>query len=55
MKKATVKVMKRKAATPSQEEGRIAELMREVLNNLGEDPDREGLVRTPLRSEKALQ
>lgn len=53
MRKATVKVMKTKAeALP--EEGRIAGLMREVLNELGEDPQREGLVRTPLRAEKAL-
>jgi GTP cyclohydrolase IA len=55
MKKATVKVMRHKAATPPQEEGKIAELMREVLGHLGEDVDREGLVRTPLRTEKALQ
>jgi GTP cyclohydrolase IA len=55
MKKATVKVMRYKAATPPQEEGKIAELMREVLGHLGEDVDREGLVRTPLRTEKALQ
>jgi GTP cyclohydrolase IA len=54
MRKATVKVMKRKAATPTQE-GKIAELMREVLINLGENPDREGLLRTPMRTEKALQ
>lgn len=37
------------------EEGRIAELMREVLSELGEDPSRDGLVRTPLRTEKALK
>ena len=55
MKNATVKVMRHKAATPPQEEGKIAELMREVLGHLGEDVDREGLVRTPLRTEKALQ
>jgi GTP cyclohydrolase I len=30
-------------------------LIREVLINLGEDPDREGLVRTPKRVEKALR
>jgi len=54
MRKATVKVMKRKPVSHS-EEGKIAELMRDVLGRLGEDPDREGLVRTPVRIEKALQ
>lgn len=54
MRKATVKVMNSKAPAEQQEEGRISELMREVLAELGEDPDREGLVRTPLRAEKAL-
>jgi GTP cyclohydrolase I len=33
----------------------VAEHMREVLKALGEDPDREGLARTPDRAEKALQ
>lgn len=55
MRKATVKVMNSKAAaTQPQVEGRISELMREVLVELGENPDREGLIRTPLRTEKAL-
>jgi GTP cyclohydrolase I len=36
-------------------EGRIAEVMREVLAELGEDPSRDGLLRTPLRAEKALR
>lgn len=36
-------------------EGQIADLMRQVLGHLGEDPDREGLVRTPVRAEKALK
>ena len=55
MRKATVKVMNSKAAAAEpQVEGRISELMREVLVELGEDPDREGLIRTPLRTEKAL-
>ncbi len=31
------------------------ELVREMLVRLGEDPDREGLVRTPERVEKAMQ
>jgi GTP cyclohydrolase IA len=33
----------------------IAAHMKEVLRGLGEDPDREGLVRTPGRAEKALK
>ena len=32
----------------------MQELIRQLLAELGEDPDREGLVRTPLRVEKAL-
>src|SRR5947209_13476976 len=35
--------------------GRVATHMRAILAELGEDPEREGLVRTPLRAEKALQ
>jgi len=31
------------------------ELVREMIVRLGEDPDREGLVRTPARVEKAMQ
>jgi GTP cyclohydrolase I len=54
MRKATVKVMKRKPVSDS-EEGKIAELMREVLIRLGEDTEREGLVRTPVRIEDALK
>jgi GTP cyclohydrolase I len=54
MRKATVKVMKRKPVSDS-EEGKIAELMRDVLVGLGEDPEREGLVRTPVRIERALK
>jgi GTP cyclohydrolase I len=46
--------MKRKPVSHS-EEGKIAELMRDVLSRLGEDPEREGLVRTPLRTERALK
>jgi GTP cyclohydrolase I len=41
---------------PVQDEaGSIASNMREVIRKLGEDPGREGLVRTPERSEKALR
>lgn len=36
-------------------EGAIAEAMSTVLGELGEDPEREGLVRTPMRAEKALR
>ena len=49
-KNAVVKVM-----TPQRERGSIAEAMENVLKNLGEDPAREGLLRTPERSEKALR
>src|SRR5918992_622546 len=33
----------------------VQDLIRQLLANLGEDPDREGLVRTPLRVERALK
>ncbi len=33
----------------------MQETIRQLLTKLGEDPDREGLVRTPLRVEKALK
>ena len=36
-------------------EKRIAELVRELLVELGEDPDREGLKKTPLRVAKAMK
>ncbi len=48
--KAVVKVM-----TPKRTEGAIASMMERVLVELGEDPAREGLVRTPARSEAALR
>lgn len=32
-----------------------ADLVRQLLINIGEDPDREGLVRTPLRVEKSFK
>jgi len=35
--------------------GRIARRMREILTEIGEDPSREGLDRTPARFEKALK
>lgn len=40
---------------PKPEEESIAQHMRAVLEALGEDPGREGLLRTPERSEKALK
>jgi GTP cyclohydrolase I len=53
---AIVKLMdKKRAASVATQEGEIAELMHRVLEKLGEDPAREGLARTPLRAEKALQ
>jgi GTP cyclohydrolase IA len=48
--KGVVKVM-----TPKRQDGEIASLMSNVLVQLGEDPKREGLVRTPERAEKALR
>ncbi|MGO9095662.1 MAG: GTP cyclohydrolase I FolE [Bryobacteraceae bacterium] len=44
-----------KAITPSRDEASIATLMEQVLRQLGEDPRREGLARTPERVEKALR
>src|ERR1700739_4812329 len=40
---------------PETGHGKIAELVREMLIQLGENPDREGLRRTPERFEKALR
>ncbi len=40
---------------PETSQGKIAELVREILVQLGENPDREGLRRTPERFEKALR
>jgi GTP cyclohydrolase IA len=51
--------MKRKAVVqvlrPKQDEQPIAPLVRKMLALLGEDPDREGLQRTPERVEKAMR
>jgi GTP cyclohydrolase I len=49
--KAVVKILTPKAEEPAP----IAPFIRDVLDRLGEDPDREGLVRTPERVEKALR
>ena len=48
--KAVIKVM-----PPQNPESGIAAHMKEVLEMLGEDPSREGLVRTPERYEKAMR
>ncbi|MGA2268087.1 MAG: GTP cyclohydrolase I FolE [Bryobacteraceae bacterium] len=40
---------------PKQEEPSIAPLIKEVLGRLGEDPQRDGLVQTPDRVDKALR
>jgi GTP cyclohydrolase I len=48
--KAVVKMM-----PPKKEEESIAPLVREMLARLGEDPEREGLVSTPDRVDKALR
>lgn len=48
--KALVKVM-----SPKPGESTIAELIRNLLRELGEDPARDGLVRTPKRVEDALR
>jgi GTP cyclohydrolase I len=37
------------------ERGPIGDMFEQILKNLGEDPAREGLIRTPYRAEKALQ
>ena len=49
-RKAIVKVMPPKSA-----EQPIAVRLRDILRELGEDPSREGLLRTPERGEKALR
>jgi GTP cyclohydrolase I len=40
---------------PQSNDGAIAAHIKEVLTKLGENPEREGLVRTPERAEKALK
>jgi len=49
-KRASVQVI-----TPQRDQESIAQLMQELLLKIGEDPSREGLVRTPERAEKALR
>lgn len=40
---------------PKREEGSLAPLVKELLSGLGEDPEREGLLRTPERVADALR
>jgi GTP cyclohydrolase I len=49
------KAVLKMAPPPKPDDPSIAAMMRVVLEQLGEDPSREGLVRTPERSEKALR
>ena len=46
--------MKKKETSKEPNEKKIASLVRELLVELGEAPDREGLVKTPLRVAKSL-
>src|SRR5215468_4963622 len=48
--KAVVKMIKK-----SEEAESIAPLMAQILEEIGEDPTREGLIRTPARADKALR
>jgi GTP cyclohydrolase I len=48
--KAVVKVM-----NPQAEDAPIAPLIEEMLGRLGEDPKRDGLLRTPLRVDKSMR
>ena len=56
-KPSVVKVMQKKqpATRRDESEGQIAELVESMLEKLGEDPSREGLVLTPMRAEKAMR
>jgi GTP cyclohydrolase I len=44
-----------KMLQPKPDEESIASMMKKILSKIGEDPSREGLVRTPDRAEKALR
>jgi GTP cyclohydrolase I len=46
--------MKKKDSIKEPNEKKIASLVKELLVELGEDPDREGLLKTPLRVAKSL-
>jgi GTP cyclohydrolase I len=47
--------MKSTAETPTLTSATYEELVREMIVRLGEDPEREGLARTPARVEKAMK
>src|SRR5262245_46773627 len=49
------RAVKPRSEPDSVTEASTEELLREVLVRLGEDPDREGLLRTPERVDRALQ
>jgi GTP cyclohydrolase I len=44
-----------KMVAPQQQDETISSMMRKILAKIGEDPNREGLLRTPDRAEKALR
>ena len=53
--KAAVKVISPKGRTEPVAHGSIAASVEKILRQVGEDPKREGLERTPMRAEKALR
>lgn len=55
MRNATTDDSREPTAVQLAESGNIAELVRKIIAQLGEDPEREGLRRTPERFEKALR
>jgi GTP cyclohydrolase IA len=52
---ATVTMNKKAGAKPELEHASTVEIYRELLRRFGEDPDRDGLVQTPGRVEKAME
>src|SRR5437588_2563274 len=55
MKATKAKAIKALVVAPKRPDRSIENLVREILPQLGEDPNREGLQRTPARVAKALQ
>ena len=53
--KAAVKVISPKSRIEPVAHGSIAASVEKILRQVGEDPTRDGLVRTPMRAEKALR
>jgi GTP cyclohydrolase I len=53
--KAVVKVISPKLVSAKMDEPSIAPLVKDMLIRLGEDPDRQGLERTPQRVEQAMK